>query len=488
MVASALLIAAIVVPAVSVLVLLVWSTGLYLSFRSLVLRCDRQQLHPPLVTTTSQPLASTFVHAPRVPPFRFAPAVPSEHMAETVRPHSFLLTDPAPVSKPIRPCPPPKRASQTRFSIATTVSRSGSRVLVRNPSSQNSHASSTSRETKGTTSSSGNGRDGQRGAGTVGAGKERKERIETARKQKKVFGIGDDVEPLPVENEVASREDDARTTGPRKRRSTWSTEDFDRLHLEPIDAIGRNDRSRSTTADASPESAHDDGQTRVLRHGRATYAAGRRISLDVRSETLAGSHHDVMPTTPPRTPQRASPSSEYSLGFHRTVYELLPPESTNPSPVSYHSSSGHLVSRPRTTSAVLGDRTIERLEGRHLAKSAVATPPLPQESVPSADWARERPVNRDSRVSVLEELENYALGLSSPTTTRNLPRLLDHDGPSPDEVSLGQRPISWVRRQDSSGTLPERILGDACLSIANPDLASLRTSQSSMRGSIDRPS
>ncbi|GAA5836264.1 hypothetical protein JCM5353_002658 [Sporobolomyces roseus] len=476
MVSSAIFLAAIIVPSVCLLILIIWSTCFYFKISTLV-QYGSQPTAPPLVSTVQQhPINFTYPRPPNrhlansdpFAPFQQQPSFP-------VRPHSFLQTDPALHPTLQGNAIPPSNRSNHRFSIATTVSRSGSRVLTRNPSSQNSHGTSGSSGTK--------------------AGSNENRTVEMAKRKRKSYGVGDDLgSPESVVIEV-------NKDGVRKRRSTWTTEELEYL--------------ASDTGDRDP----------LTRQLSATPTLPPRLSIDLR--------HDMLPDDLSSRPRPHSMT--YQSLRHRppSPQRFFPPpfDPTRTSPASQRCFQAHSFTPPRPSPAPF---TIQPHPSYSNSSSHPSTPIHPF-SQPSNDPQKTirysstrrcqtlplsyQPEQRFSASSqALVDLEGYAANLSTPPTPsypshpstplsnldfQHQPRRLsvpsqmisltandfqDHSRrgrESEGEMLASRRPISWVKRQGSSGTLPERITDEARLLIANPD-SSIRTSLSSARDSVDQ--
>lgn len=459
MVSSAIFLAAIIVPCICVLLLGLWTLILYLKTRSLLQSHSTPSLVP-LVTTlqSSNPLSS--------PNFQFATSsgdvTPLPIPPRPTRPPSFLDIDPATTyhSLPFQP----GSATTKRFSIATTTSKTGSRVLARNPSSQNSHETSKSGETK---RSRGDSPD--------------ETRLEMARRNRKSFGVGNDetVDVGPTQGEM------------RRRSSTWTTEDLEQL----VDRheTGEEERHNSKRFfDSVPE---------------------RSLSLSIRYRAFGNNgtvgHHSSMPplTTlrqsraiAPRYPNRIPPATSPPLRHEiqrRYSSTTLPPHhslSDRPYiPVSYSSDGPEYLPVPASSPSLPADLRTETF------------PPGPLD----------RRLSTSSQA--LQDLEVYAAGMSQPPTplfsplplsevqrlaeictalsNRAAPPPRDH---SPSSAPVGRlrdssyhldsvglaRPLSWLQRQGSSGTLPERVMVDANLAVRPSFMKSRRYSCHSTRESL----
>jgi len=454
MVSSAVFLAAIIVPSVCLLIIIVWSTCLYYKINALV-QSRPHSTAPPLVSTVQQhPTNFSFPrprnhHLANSDPFApFQQQLPSF----PARPPSFLQTDPALPSTPHQNGQQSSNRSNHRFSIATTVSRSGSRVLTRNPSSQNSHGTSGSSGTK--------------------AGSNENKVVEMAKRKRKSYGVGDDlITPEPVVVEV-TRE------GVRKRRSTWTTEELEYL-----------------ATDASERDL-------LARRLSATPTLPPRLSIDLQ--------HDRFPGDLSSRPRPHSMMTYQSLRHQppspQHVFPL-PLDSAQSSPASLHSSQGHSFTPPRPPHTPIALQSHPNYSNTPSYPSTPVHPfshPFndPLQTIRSSSTRRSQtlplPYQPEQRFSassqVLVDLEVYAANLSNPPTPsfpshpstpystlgpRDHPRRLsvpspliefqdhfrrarDDDG----EMLARRRPISWVKRQGSSGTLPERITDEAKLLVS----------------------
>ncbi|GAA6005990.1 hypothetical protein JCM11491_004082 [Sporobolomyces phaffii] len=394
MVATALFLAAIIVPAASVVLLVAWSGLVFLKYRSLVRPPPPGELSiPPLVTTLprrplNHHLASSDAYS----------TLDHVSLAPSARPLSFLEIDPAPTPAAAAIDSAPRTGStHGRFSIATSTSRKrGSRVLVRNPSSLNSHGTVDTAET-------------QRGDGGYVV-------IERTKRNRKSFGIGHDASELETESVGAP-------VGPRRRSSTWTADELD--SIKRGNAMATNGALGMLTDTVSHAQAS-------VRPSSAT----RQTSLD-----------QALPYPPSRPPSHVTLDMP-SFHFDTVSNDLDPSRPLNPEPTWRPQTLPPRQLDPRlsTSSQALFDLEVYAaglsqpstpsfsplpLSAPCFASSS-ASPLVPHASLPP------RSMTRRSRVPDVARER-----LSAPTSRV----------PSPD-----RRPLSWVKRQTSSGTLPDRIL------------------------------
>ncbi|GAA5973850.1 hypothetical protein JCM11641_003191 [Rhodosporidiobolus odoratus] len=235
---SAIFLAAIIVPPACVLALILYSIYYYFHFLRPARRsptCIRNSVsypvaHLPPMSSIAQraissspfPLSPTVIPSYDLPPRR-APLPPFE------APHSQPPIPPTPAPAP----PPATSPAESRFLIATTMSRKGSRVLTRNPSSNNSHGT----RSTGGTSSGRSGVDEETGRKS----ERRRSKPEKTKRVKRQFGIGDgdeerDYDDTVIIDVVAG----ARPPGMRRRNSTWSAVDLEQVMGQPA----RHSRTR----------------------------------------------------------------------------------------------------------------------------------------------------------------------------------------------------------------------------------------------------
>ncbi|GAA5880594.1 hypothetical protein JCM16303_005444 [Sporobolomyces ruberrimus] len=459
MVSSAIFLAAIIVPCICVLLLGLWTLILYLKTRSL-LQSHSIPSSVPLVTSlqASSPLSP--------PNFQFAASTGNATLLpippRPTRPPSFLEIDPVTTNHTLTF--QPGSASTKRFSIATTTSKTGSRVLARNPSSQNSHETSKSGETK---RSRGDSPD--------------ETRLETARRNRKSFGVGNDetVDVGPTQGEM------------RRRSSTWTTEDLEQLvdRHEPGEEERHN--SKRFFDSVPPE---------------------RSLSLSILRPAVgdngtAGDHSSMPPLTTMRQSRAISP--RYPNRIPPATSPPLPHELQRPSPSTTRPPHSHLFTRPHVPSSYISDGP------KHScipASSPSLSANLRTETLPPGPF--DRRLSNPSQC--LQDLEVVAAGISQPPTPLFSPLALsevqrlpeatapfdNRAEPAPREqlpyaaavtrprdssyhrndVGLA-RPLSWLQRQGSSGTLPERIMVDANLAVRPSFMNSRRYSYHSTRKS-----
>ncbi|GAA5963690.1 hypothetical protein JCM21900_001980 [Sporobolomyces salmonicolor] len=202
MVSSAVFFAAILVPSASFLIIITWTTCIYLKIRSLP-HLQRPDYPPPTLLATIQ-------HSDRPssvsPPSRdYRPSGPAPLCPNLppprLSPHPHPPAPPPPPPAPARPAEP--SVAPSRFSIATTLNPSGSRILFRNFSRPNSGGTSNS------------GSSGLRSRpGTSEREEKTRSKPEKARRVKRQFGVGFD--------EDEDREDESVVGGVERRTgSTW---------------------------------------------------------------------------------------------------------------------------------------------------------------------------------------------------------------------------------------------------------------------------
>ncbi|GAA5864074.1 hypothetical protein JCM1840_000694 [Sporobolomyces johnsonii] len=601
MVSSAVFLAAIIVPSASLLIVILWTTFVYLKIRSLS-QSQRPPYPPPTLLTTVQHSDRPSPVSPPSPdylpsgPAPLRPDLPPLHISRPPYP------PPTPLSPPVPAQPAEPSIAPSRFSIATTLNPSGSRVLVRNTSRP------TSRDTSNSCSS------GLRSRPGTSEREETKARSkpEKARRVKRQFGVGvgeeEDREDgfVVVGDEKAQGADDV---GLRKRSTTWTAEELEQVvrHDRPPQrpapdpaqttplrrgwepgrplppGAGYVDERRMLAPQASaddmpwtaseetaipgssqgsctkplvgPEDCgaqEDDDEERLTwiegrDIGRGAAAEGRsnesypstyrvitghstpHLSLDTRPEVIARSSSPVLAS--------GNLSANYEIDFDRTSFAPLP-SSTNTSPISSQASSDHFVGgQPEANRPFDATAPSQPHDTRPPSPSAPYPASLGHSSSPYISPPRSRtlpnlPFDTSTSPQALDDLEHYAAALSTAPLSQHvdesypwlaLPPLQKHDlSPvdRPEElldvqrereaILAATRPISWLARQGSSGTLPEAIVTGARLSvspsvvfwrslvssgsltdakfvalvkIANPDLHSLRTSTSSARES-----
>ncbi|GAA5893371.1 hypothetical protein JCM6882_008016 [Rhodosporidiobolus microsporus] len=601
MVSQELAIAAIAVAAACLIVLVVWTVLFFRFYRRQSRRTpiNRNSVsYPTAGPTTTQLPQLGFVHRPsNSSPFPLSsPSSPVDFLPSRRAPPvpPFDIPYSPPLVSPLEPPPhlptePERSPSSPLFSISTTVSRSGSRVLARNPSSNNSHG--TSRTSKSGGSS---GRTDER----------RRSKPEKAKRVKKQFGVGEEAESEQDEEERVH--DDTviveivggGESALRRRNSTWGASDLEhvassagrfsrpppasppaagtvsapssvrRPAVRPLPpGAGYGDETPSPvegeegglggltgggaalSAERFVRGDDDDEPTEVLDRS-ATWSEGRKVVVQNLRDLRARPLRDSFLAQPPVDDRRWSSSSslyansndEYSISaasisqhqFFSTFVAPLPP----PSPSSdYHSPAEHLVSAWSASSRDSPERRHSRgssLPSQHLLSTAPSTP-TPLTDFPPSTVGRTPPLLRNaqrasqasvltsSTAAALEDLESYAASLSSshgfappqtllpPPSSSSAPALsrrpsrrqdsaswfaspsdappsaADLAGPV-EELDTSQererelvfqqarRPISWLARQKSDGSLPEGVATIGQFSVANPDSQSLKTS------------
>ncbi|GAA5837864.1 hypothetical protein JCM11251_004681 [Rhodosporidiobolus azoricus] len=511
------------------------------------------------------------------PPFNPSHSHPPTHASS--HPSPPILPTPATFER----APPP---SSPFFSISTTVSRTGSRVLTRNPSSHNSHG------TSGTGSRS-------RSSGSRSSKREerRRSRPEKTKRVKKQFGVGEGEDRSDVDFEQETGEEWAQDdtvivdvvdgrSSLRRRNSTWGANDLEHIVAtskmsRPPPASPPTDGTMSTPSSVQRRGARplppgagyemnrpvhegadrpaEDERTEILELAMA-WSDGRREIVVQDLRDLRGRPRDSFPSRPPIDARRWSDGSsiyansqdEYTISAHSisqnqffsTSVVPLPP----PSPSSdYHSAAAHThEGQLFSTWFASSHDSPERRQSHsvtqemlYLTPSTRITNTFPPSlsSVPLRDTGAHS--LNDPRASVLtsntsaalEDLEIYAESLSSSSHIQPVPResLLspshqvvaaaslsrrqsrrqdsapwfasssaaaavpsapDADPPNTCDTSVSvprdgkqelvlqkaRRPISWLARQKSDGSLPEGIATIGEFSVANPDSHSLKTS------------
>lgn len=207
MVTTALFAALIAVLSAMVVLLLLSNSTLYLRLRSLA--ASRQ----PSLTSDTSPAGST-----RPPNHHLATSDACSSLSHLplplARPPTFLQHDPA-LSRNVLADRERRPSFTKRISIATTVSRNGSRVLTRNPSTQDSHDTKIGSVRKRTKDD------------LIG---ERIVILERTKKNRKSFGVGNDGLSSFYHN-------NSGRPGVRQRSSTWTTEDLDKMN-DPFSRAG----------------------------------------------------------------------------------------------------------------------------------------------------------------------------------------------------------------------------------------------------------
>ncbi|BGP16777.1 hypothetical protein JCM10213v2_004780 [Rhodosporidiobolus nylandii] len=557
MVSNAVFLAAIIVPPVCVLCLVLYSLAFY--FRLLrpagqthVIRDSvsypvTTQL-PPLVTVLRPTGSSPFplsgaATVPAFSPTRRAPLPPF---------------DPAYAPPPVPPPPSPEHThaspAESRFAIATTISRTGSRVLARNPSSNNSHG------TQGTSKS---GSSGSRSAGQGGKRAERRaSRPEKARKVKGQHGIGDGDEERVHDDTVIVDITGSSPPSLRRRNSTWTAQDLEQVvgravmlphrpspasppnressaqrpSLRPLppgaghgsnggapsDETGDGFGSQESGAAllAGPAARQVDGETTEELERAATWTERNEIIVRDLRELRGRPQQPSAPLAPDeRVDYRLSAGSslyansadELTLSAHSTLHHayfstsVLPLPPPSPSASARHSPLGEPVSGWSASSHNASDPHLSR------ASSLQQQPPYPLQLTPTYPSFRGTtpPFLSNPRVSqasvtstsmAFEDGQHYAFCLPSPMHT--LPRVHENSAPWFAEPAASEeeareeladlaraediarretrRPISWMMRQESNGTLPDMVPAVGDFVIVNPDERSVRTSTSSV--------
>ncbi|GAA6018523.1 hypothetical protein JCM10207_007205 [Rhodosporidiobolus poonsookiae] len=582
--------AAIIVPPVCVVLIVLWTTLFY--FRVRRVASSRAQFRnsvsypspphlPPLgtlphrrSTSTPFPLPSTPTAADGFVPFRRAPLPPSDVP---------YLPSPQPPSPnfPYSPPPPPEPSpSESRFAIATTVSRTGSRVLTRATSSNNSH---------GTAVSGGSGGEGRK--------EKWRSKPEKAKRVKEQFGIGsadDDLEDGDGRVHDDTVIVDIVTSSPPglRRRATLGAEELEHVvhagslappppspHAPSLPGYTSKPPSPSDGFGGSHESGvalltdarRSDDQTEELR-GEMAQVHGRRVIVhdlrDVRGRVTRSAAAEQDPPLPHHPPDRrwsavssiyANPDDDYTIsaasvpqGYFSTAIVPLPPASPSPSSSSHGRSHPveQLKSGWSSSSHEAQSDTARLSHGSSVYQIARVPPPAlyPLQStplhgskpspspleLPSPVGPTQTVRNSTASSAALEELEHYAASLSSSgnsfpaihnlaTTSQSplqrqrsrrqnsAPWFADdsveggHAPPQSGETAFkprpsdieeldtsaekelilqkARRPISWLMRKGSEGTLPDGVDAVGNFQIVNPDEHSLRQSTSSGYGS-----
>ncbi|GAA5857729.1 hypothetical protein JCM8547_005962 [Rhodosporidiobolus lusitaniae] len=575
---SALFLPAVVVPPACFLLLVLYSIWFLRAIR-------RARSTPPVrpasvsYPTASLPQLASVAHRPsQSSPFPLATTSPSAeylpHRRAPLPPFDTPYSPPTPLSLPQTASPPvfspppppiPPSPADSRFNV--TISRTGSRVLARNASSNNSH-------------------------GTHSSGSEkRRSRPEKTKRVKKQYGIGeaDDVEfddDRVHDDTVIVNIVSGAGEGLRQRTQTWSAGELEEVvrrasygsqsapnsavtpslrplppgasygDLTPSPEEGVRTSDEGFAAGGSSDSdgallrqqrsAREDDEEEVLEQS-ATWTEGRRVVVrDLRE--LRGRPGHPVESTPPLNKRFSDGSSFYanphddvtisaasdSNHWMSTSIVPLPP----PSPSSVGHSPVDFVC-DWSTSSHSHDTTVDP---RHLSRGSSAgreKPLHPFQSTPPALYPSRGtpPLLNNPRTSqasamslsttnAIEDLEHYAASLSSSVQSFTPTHLLSTPhppcrSPSPSatlsrehsrrqdsapwfagaapppapvfepveelnssqekeqEFQKARRPISWVRRQASNGTLPDGVAAVGNFTVANPDEHSLRTSTSS---------
>ncbi|GAA5975049.1 hypothetical protein JCM5350_004564 [Sporobolomyces pararoseus] len=323
------------------------------------------------------------------------------------RPPSFLQIDPSAQNHGATESQVGLSPTMKRISIATTISRNGSRVLTRNSSTQDSH-------------------ERRRSAGSerkAGVPDSREVVIERTKRNRKSFGVGN--EEFTIEVEVEGGEGERMQI--RRRSSTWTTEDLGQL-VEATDAFAPSDLEIRAAKRSS------------LSNTRRRLSLGIR-SEALRSETFSLQKHCSLSTPPPLqlasvVRVEASPSSDISN--HDRRCQALPFHLHDP--------------RFSASSQALMDLEIYAAD--------LSQPPTPSFSP--------RPLSTEQTLR-----PNHPLHLESPFTTgcNAFHRGQDGGGGGESvskfcfEIDSSRRPLSWLKRQGSSGTLPEQVLDHTRLAV-----------------------
>ncbi|GAA5939537.1 hypothetical protein JCM1841_005515 [Sporobolomyces salmonicolor] len=221
MVSSAVFLAAILVPSASFLIVIIWTICIYLKIRSLP-HLQRPAYPPPTLLATVQHSDCPSSVSPPSPdylpsgPAPLCPNLPSPRPS----PHPHPPAPPPPPPAPAQPAEP--SVAPSRFSIATTLTPSGFRILVRNFSRPNSGGTSNS------------GSSGLRSRpGTSEWEEKTRSKPEKARKVKRQFGVGFGEEEDREGESVVGGVETAHgvDAGLRKRSMTWTAEELEQVAM-----------------------------------------------------------------------------------------------------------------------------------------------------------------------------------------------------------------------------------------------------------------
>ncbi|BGO91961.1 hypothetical protein NBRC10512_001086 [Rhodotorula toruloides] len=549
MLSDGLFLAACVVPPVCLVVVIAWTLVVLRRFR----RTAASAPSPPHSLAQFRPSQPVFVPPPP-PPFLHPPPFPSPSEQPIPRDQLFSVLPPAQPT----PAEPP-------FSIHTTLPRSGTRVLARNASSNQSHTPSSN-------SHSGSEAAWKRLSG-VSRERTRRDKPERTRREKGKFGVGDAddewvaVVPTPTatsaghDGGIETRSIVDETLRPagrsRRRTSTWSAQDFDPLvspsskrhsasaslsapntiarpgprPLPPGAGYGASAWSAATSAVDLPTSSALTTPDEVMVGG------SQESGMPLMRQTSSKEAHSPMSPSTPAHPVPASDTLQYDPHHTPDVTETLrlsriyPDHEQSPSPDDYTISARSsayfgttvLPMPTRTPSpTAIFPNTPTRLSMRDCDSSAFSSPVSP--SAPRYFPHSAPPSHAHTRVShistatsaALADLETYAASLSSsfafpakpaahsaspseppltafPTRTSSrrqgsipwfaadTPAQAVEQDPARDSEEhevfrRASRPISWLPRQGSSGTLPDGVPQLTDLAVTNPDTVSAKAS------------
>ncbi|GAA5952987.1 hypothetical protein JCM3765_003025 [Sporobolomyces pararoseus] len=407
-----------------VFVLLFSTSFLYLKLRSLV---------PSGTPSPAPPLLST-VQNPTLRP-------PNHHLATSdaysnldfaqlpfSRPPSFLQVNPSAQRLGVTDSPFDSSPTTKRISIATTISRNGSRVLTRNSSTQDSH------ERRKSAAS-------ERKAGLLDS---TVVVLARTKRNRKSFGVGNEEVTIEVEDEGERRQ-------LRRRSSTWTTEDLGQL-VEATDAFAPSDLDIRAAKRSS-----------LLR-------TQQRLSLEIRPEALP------LSSLPGQVYYDRSMAAQDD-GSERAQVESSPlPDNSNHvrlSPDRHPQSALLHLHDPRFSASY---QALFDLETYAADLSQPCTPSFSP-----------RPLSSEQNLRLDHPLQFGSLLTANRNSLQRGPDDGGGGGDSiPDsrmEINSNHRPSSWLKRQGSSGTLPEQIFDHARLAIANPDES--RASTSTLRDSFE---
>ncbi|BGP32645.1 hypothetical protein JCM10296v2_004426 [Rhodotorula toruloides] len=549
MVSDGLFLAACVVPPVCLVLVIAWTLVVLRRFRRIAASAPSAP-HSLAQFRPSQP-----VFAPPPPPTFVQPhLVPPPTEQPVLRDELFSVLPPAQPT----PVEPP-------FSIHTTLSRSGTRVLARNASSNQSHTASS-------TSQSGSEAAWKRLNG-VSRERRRRDKPERTRREKGKFGVDDAddewavVAPTPTATSVGHVatgdgygvvDETLRPAGRTRRRTlTWSAQDFDPLvspsskrHSGSASFSAPNTIARpgpgplppgagySVSAWSAATNAVDLPRSSALTTPDELTAGGSQESgMPLVRQTSSKKAHSPLSSSTPAHPlpaphvkqyePRRTPDATENLRLSRAYsnHEQLP--SPDDYTISARSSAyfGTTVlpmpTRTPSPSAILPN-TPTRLSMRDFDSPPFSSPVSP--SAPLYFPHSVPPTRAHTRVShistatsaALADLETYAASLSSsfafpakpsfhpaspseppltafPIRTSSLrqgsiswfaadtPAQATEQGPmrNSEEQEVfrrASRPISWLPRQGSSGTLPGGVPQLTDLAVTNPDTASIKAS------------